>query len=378
MEVVIAPDPGYERAASMKSRLRILPLVAALAGVVTTTLSTRPALAVGQATGRITGTVIEEQTKSPVPGAAIDLSGGTGVHMKGQTSEAGTFELDSIPPGEYDLILRYEGLKPVKRRVFVNADAATPVNIVWSAESSNEETTVVEEERHLTNPDSPQTGQVYTADRQNKLPLARAYQAIASQVPGVSVGGANPNVKGATFQNNRYLVNGLDLTDPVTNTYGANFQQDALETMGVQTGGFEAKYNALGAIISVQTKRGTNEYHGAASAYWGPSALSDYGTFGGQAYEGANGWNYSAQKPSQGTYELNLTARGPIVKDHLFFNTGIRYEHTERGAASGAPRFVQAHPTVFTSLYLTGGITFVPVDSHRFHVEAFGDPTTQD
>ena len=362
----------------MKSRSRILPLLAALASAGITTLSAAPALAVGQATGRITGKVIEQQTQAPVPGAVIDLSGGAGVRMKGSTDDNGLFELDAIPPGTYDLVLRYEGLKPVHRRVAVNADAATPVNIVWSAESAEEETLTVQEERHISNPDSPQTGQVYTSDRQNQLPLARAYQAIASQIPGVTSGGANPNVKGARFNNNRYLVNGLDLTDPVTNTAGANFQQDSLESMSVQTGGFEAKYNALGAIIAVQTKRGTNEFHGAASAYYAPKVLTDYDTFGPQLFDGAKGWDYSAKKPEQGSYELNLSARGPIVKDHLFFNAGIRYEKTDRGQPSGPPRYVQARPTTFTSLYITTGITFVPVDKHRFHVEVFGDPTTQD
>ena len=47
----------------------------------------------------------------------------------------------------------------------------------------------------------------------------------------------------------------------------AQFQQDALESVQVTTGGFEAKYNALGAVIAVQTKRGTNQFRGSASAY---------------------------------------------------------------------------------------------------------------
>ena len=104
-------------------------------------------------------------------------------------------------------------------------------------------------------------------------------RAIASQVPGVTANDGNPNVKGGRGSNNKYLVNGLDMTDPVTNTFSGNFQQDSLEAVQVTTGGFEAKYNALGSIIAVQTKRGTNQFHGAASAYWAPSFLVDYKTF---------------------------------------------------------------------------------------------------
>lgn len=362
-----------------KTKLRFAPFVAALlAGTCTMVVSTRDAFAVGTATGRVIGTVIEQQTQSPVPGAVVTLSGGTGVHQKTQTQEDGTYEFATVPPGKYDLTLTYEGLKPIKRVVNVRADQAAPVNIVWSAESANEETMVVQEERHLTNPDSPQTGQTYSMDRTNELPMARQYQSVANQIPGVTSGGGNPSVKGAGSADNRYLVNGLDTTDPVSNTFSANYQQDALESVSVTTGGFEAKYNALGSIIAVQTRRGTNEFHGAASVYWTPRALVDYKTFGAQTFEGDKPWNYSAKKPEQGAIEANVSAQGPIIKDHLFFNVGLQYGRSTSVQPAGAPRFVQAPSRVFTSIYPLGGLTFVPVDAHRFHVEFFGDPTTID
>jgi hypothetical protein len=363
-------------------KLRITPLLAALAGLsafsAATFLNERDARAVGQSTGRVTGTVIEQATQAPVPGANVNLSGGSGVKMHVQTQEDGSFEISPVPPGDYDLVLSYEGMKPVKRKVHVNPDAATPVNIVWSAESVQEETTVVEEERHLTNPDSPQTGTIVSMDRANRLPIARQYQSISTQVPGVTVGGGNPNVKGARSNNNRYLVNGLDLTDPVTNTFSANFQQDALESVEVRTGGFEAKYNALGSIVAVQTRRGTNKYHGAASAYWAPAFLVDYDTFGAQTYDGTKPWDYSSERPAQGRYELNLTNQGPIIKDHLFYNVGIQYNRSNAAQPAGPPRFVQAPSRVFISYYITAGITFVPVNEHRIHTEFFADPTTID
>ncbi len=338
----------------------------------------RDAHAIGQATGRVTGTITEPQTQAPVPGASVSISGGAGVHKEAQTGDDGTFEIRDVPPGTYDLDVSYPGMKSIRRRVTVRPDAATPMMIEWSAEAAEEETTVVEEERRLTNPDSPQTGEIYSVDRVNQLPLARQYQSIPQQVPGVTVAGGNPNVKGATVRNNRYLVNGLDLTDPVTNTFSANFQQDSLDTVNVTTGGFEAKYNALGSIISVQTRRGTNEFHGATSAYWAPSGLVDYGTFGPASYNGRKGWDYSSVRPEQGRYELNLTAQGPIVKDKLFFNTGIQYLRSNAVQPAGPPRFVQSPSRLFEAIYLLGGITYVPARDHRIHVEAFGDPTTID
>jgi hypothetical protein len=336
------------------------------------------AYAIGQATGRVNGTVIEGQTQAAVPGATITISGGSGVMKRGQTTDDGSFEIGAIPPGVYDLVVTYEGLKPVRRRVVVNPDATTPVSIVWTAEAAAEETTVVEEERHLTNPDSPQTGQIYSTDRTNQLPLQRAYSAISTQVPGVTQGGQNPNVKGARLDNNRLLVNGLDITDPVTNRATAQFQMDALESVQLTTGGFEAKYNALGSITAVQTRRGTNQFHGSAAAYWAPTELVGYDTYGAQVYDGSKPWDYNAQRPTQGRWELNLNAQGPILKDHLFFNVGIRYERANAVQPAGPPRFVQAPSSVSESFYVLGGVTFVPVDAHRIHVEGFIDPQSID
>jgi hypothetical protein len=341
-------------------------------------LSSSDAFAIGQATGRVTGSVIEGVSQAPVPGATVSITGGSGVKKIVQTDENGLFEADAIPPGTYDMVLTYEGLKPFKRRVVVNADAATPVKVVWTAEAEKEEQTVVEEERTVTNPDSSQTGQIYSRERTDKLPIARAYQSISAQVPGATTSGGNPNVKGGRISNNRLLVNGLDITDPVTNQATASFQMDALDNVQLTTGGFEAKYNALGAITTVTTRRGTNQYHGSAAVYWAPTELVDYDTYGPQVYDGSKPFDYSSVRPEQGRYELNLNAQGPIIKDRLFFNAGIRYERSASVQPAGPPRFVQAPSTVFNSIYVLGGVTFVPVPEHRIHVEAFADPTSAD
>jgi hypothetical protein len=361
-------------------KLRYAPLFAALAGAAFATTVTRDARAIGTATGRITGTVIEAASQAPVPGAAITVKGNNGVNKTGSTGEDGTFEIGPLPPETYSLTISYEGMKPIKRKVVVNADQATPVNIVWSAEVAQEETTVVEEERHLTNPDSPQTGQIYSIDRTNRMPITRDYRAVAGQIPGVTSGGgtSDPVVKGARSSSNRFLINGLDINDPVNNTSGVTFQQDTLESVQVITGGFEAKYNALGSIVAVQTKRGTNQFHGAASAYWAPDALVDFQTFGSQLYDGRKEWDYSQRPPTQGKYELNLSSQGPIVKDHLFFNVGAMYTREFGAIPAGPPRFVQTPTREVQRINLTGGITFVPVDAHRIHFEAFGDPATRD
>ena len=103
------------------TKLRFAPFLAALAASSGFIIGTaKDAHAVGQSVGRIIGTVIEAQTQAPVPGANIVVSGGSGVRRNTQTGEDGTFEIGAVPPGTYDFVLSYEGMKPIKRRVVVH------------------------------------------------------------------------------------------------------------------------------------------------------------------------------------------------------------------------------------------------------------------
>src|SRR6187455_394051 len=63
----------------------------AVAVGVSVAFAARDALAVGQATGRVTGTVIEGQSKAPIPAALVTITGGAGVKKVVQTNEEGTF-----------------------------------------------------------------------------------------------------------------------------------------------------------------------------------------------------------------------------------------------------------------------------------------------
>src|SRR5947199_385535 len=73
--------------------------------------------------------------------------------------------------------------------------------------------------------------------------------------------GGNPSIKGGNSRTNRIMIDGLDTSDPVTNTFSANINQDSLAEIQVLTGGFEAKYNALGGIQNLVTNSGSDDLH---------------------------------------------------------------------------------------------------------------------
>src|SRR5713226_6265128 len=132
----------------------------------------RAAHAVGETTGRLIGRVTEAQTGASVPGATITVSNpGLGAPIQTTTSEDGSFDVANLPYGAYDVEISYAGVKPIRRRVAINANQATPLNVAWSAELAQAETTVVVEERHPTRPDTAMTGSTWDIGRENKLPI---------------------------------------------------------------------------------------------------------------------------------------------------------------------------------------------------------------
>ena len=91
----------------------------------------------------------------------------------------------------------------------------------------------------------------------------------------------------------------------------------------VKTGGYGAEYGrALGGVVSIVTKRGTNEWKGGASVYWAP----DWGRESGKDVYSRDPdligtvddrFVYrSANESDQLTY--NVYGSGPLVKDKLF------------------------------------------------------------
>ncbi len=85
---------------------------------------------------------------------------------------------------------------------------------------------------------------------------------------------------GAQSPENAYILDGLNVTDPVYGTFGGNpVTQTAQPTLltnfvqeiDVKTGGFQPEYGrATGGVLNVVTKSGSNEFHGSVFGNFTP------------------------------------------------------------------------------------------------------------
>lgn len=162
---------------------------------------------------------------------------------------------------------------------------------------------------------SATVGTTLTLDTVESLPTGRSYQSYLQLVPGTKPGnnpssrsGVNYSDIGGTIgssSDNVYYLDGVDVTDPTTGTFGANFNSEIIQEQSVIVGGVPAEYAGGSGLISrVITKSGSNEWHGSLNYYLQNDALvaeDEHTTSGGFS-----------------TYDTAFTLGGPILRDRLW------------------------------------------------------------
>jgi hypothetical protein len=351
--------------------MRLRTLTICLLGLLVAFLAL-PGTAYASATaGQIKGQVLDDSGLA-IPDALVTLSSPSLIGGSQQrTSDAdGEFTFVELPPGsDYKLLAQKQGFGAVtKEGVIVSLGRTTNVTVEMKYGG---ETVVVEEQKKTIDTESASHGSTLTKDFLSRIPSGRSYQDVVTQAAGVTGGGGNPNSAGAASNENTFMLDGINITDPVTGTFSVNFNFDAIEEIQVITGGYDPEYGeSLGAVVSVVTKSGGNTLEIIANGFyrnlnWGPKMDSRWSSDG---YEIApTGFDSSGQ-----TVQVGLTISGPIVKDRVWFLGSYEYDRTlYSNVGVELPRDYDGH-------YFFGKLTAQPTSAHRFTVQLQADPTTID
>lgn len=309
-------------------------------------------------TGNIVGKVTDDNG-GPLPGAVVLLDGPRNSRDT-VTNEDGVYRFPLLDSGNYTVTASMTGMRSAKKEVSVRVGKNTIVDFGLSP-STVTETLVVTGESQLVDVTDVSTGGNIEVETFETAAVGRSYQAITALVPGVT-GGGNPNVNGALDGDNQYLVDGVNITDPTTGTFGLNLNFEAIQEVEVITGAASAEFGqSTGATINVVTKSGTNQYEG--SVRW---VMTN------------EDWNSrSPFDVGEARDELidipTFTLGGPIIKDQLWF-FGAFEEGTSssvRGIATG-----QTYNRDFTNTYQTFKLTWSPSQNHTVALTYSEDPAT--
>lgn len=203
----------------------------------------------------------------------------TNVSYPGITNSEGYYSIPFVPPGTYDINVQMTGFeKVVSKGTIAQLNLSVRTDITLHVGSTTSEVTI-----SATNPplstDDAVLGETIDQNKVTNLPIigrrAMDLAATASNIiigPKTSYTGVPP---GATYigagtreVHNSLTLDGITVMNSLGSSSAVTPNPDALSAVQTQTGNYTAQYGAyMGVHINMDTKAGTNQYHGTAYNY---------------------------------------------------------------------------------------------------------------
>lgn len=285
-----------------------------------------PPVSAQTTTGSIRALVTDAEGAS-VPGVSCTAETvASNVKRTGLTGANGEALLSALPPSDkYVVACALSGFNGSRsENILVTSGNTTTLRIGLQLASISEELTITAE-TPLVDMTRATTGQDLTLEFTENLPTARSYQGYLQLVPGVSpdLGGAsgasgNPAARSGmnfadidgvigTSTDNYYYIEGINVTDPETGTFGANLNTEVIQEQKVLTGGIPSEFvGSSGLVSSVITKSGGADFFGSVG----------YGT----ADDGLRADNKHSPDANFSREDASITLGGPLFwKDTLWF-----------------------------------------------------------
>src|SRR5215471_8523397 len=272
--------------------------------------------------------VVTDSSGAVLPGASVEIRNlGTGQTSKLLTDANGNFFAPVLPVGAYRISVSAAGFK-VEVLDNLTLRVADRMKLTVKLEPGTvQETVTVVGVAPLVDTASNTLGGVVNSQQVNALPMnGRDIVELLALVPGMvlQAGATQQSINGASsFRQEgglHFLVDGADASrvdfDILENTYGSSrgrvtrASPDAVEEFRVQASSYSAEYGqALGGVVNIVTKSGTNQFHGSLFDYFRNEKLDS------RAY-----FNRAPQlKPPFRLNQFGGSVGGPILHDKLFF-----------------------------------------------------------
>jgi Carboxypeptidase regulatory-like domain len=300
-------------------------------GLMLVVLFTCAIVAFGQSSS-LSGTVLDSQGNA-VSGATITATSvATSAVRTTTSSKEGSFQIQQLPPGTYKIRTEAKGFKAaVLEDIQVLVSTPLTVNINLTVGAVTDAVTVQGGESTLNTTDAT-IGNTFNSTQIKELPLlSRNVVGLLSLQPGVTTGG---NVNGGRSDTANVTLDGVDVNEQQGGSAFFSVLRttpDSLQEFRVTTTNPNANVGrSSGAQISLVTKSGTNEFHGALFEYhrntrgtannWfnnkaGRYVATDAAVISGLARAG----DEKVPRPKLIRNNFGGAVGGPIKKDRIFF-----------------------------------------------------------
>lgn len=236
-------------------------------------------LASSVATAQISGAAIRGEVRDSsgavVPGALVTIvSNDNGIQLNAQADGEGLYTSPDLIPGRYTLRaskpdFETEVFGPVK----ITVNQTQRVDFVLRPGQPRESVDVEATAAQLLSPETSEISQLIESKPVAELPLnGRVWQQLITLSGGVDPGApgesGSPNpvdIDGQRSKSNLYLVDGISTTSSAQGRTNAfNMPLEAVQEFSVEAGDYSAEFgDAAGGVINIQSKSGTNQWHGS-------------------------------------------------------------------------------------------------------------------
>ncbi len=347
-----------------------------------------------ETTGGLQGTV-KDPSGAVVPNAQVVVTSNTMTGNKtANTDSNGYYRFANLGPGSYLVTITAKGFRTTKREGLVIEVGHLPTVDITLEVGGTE--TVVEVSGATPTIDVTQntTQTNITQDIVQDVPHGRSYQSVIQFAPSArneplegsnilsnGTGGSSPgngsnggafgfSVAGGSDSENSYLVEGQETANLIGGYSHTNVPFDFIQEVQVKSSGVEAEHGgALGGVVNVVMKKGSNAYHGAVFMQFENDAMDGAPSSRSRYNDASSGtptsWgfidpayvNYQPTHRKTSDVFPGFTFGGPLLKDKVFFFLGFNPEWTNQ------ERFVNYGPT-------NGGVTPFSQNQQTYYTTA--------
>ncbi len=282
-----------------------------------------------------------DATGAALPNATVTaVSSGTALTRTTTSSGAGDYAIPGLPVGEYTVTAELTGFKKDSRKVVLQIGQNAAVNFNLAVGQVEQQVTVVAQSE-LVEPTRTSVSSVISEVQIDSLPVnGRQFIDFALLAPGVTVGETTsgstdviiePVTKisfaGQNIHYNLVAIDGADNMSTASGIQKTTPSQEAVQEFRVINTQYSTEAGrAVGGIVNIITKSGTNDWHGSAYWYHRNDALDAKSILASPNLDRLDTCNTPGSLASGGCELLDkliqnqygFTVGGPVKKDKFF------------------------------------------------------------
>jgi len=282
---------------------------------------------------------VSDATGAVIPSATVTaVNVETGVSRTTTGSATGDYSITLLPPGDYTVTAEHSGFQKSAKKVHLDIGAAANVDFSLPIGQVTQEVSV-QDVGEVAEPTRTMVSSVIDEQKIQDLPVnGRQFIDFALLAPGVKIGDTTsgstdviiePVTKlsfaGQNIHYNFIAVDGADNISTASGVQKYTPSQEAVREFRVINSSYSVEFGrAVGGIVNIITKSGTNTFHGSVYEYFRNDKL-DAGSI--LASSDPSTCNTPGDLSSGGCHQLNklrqnqfgVTLGGPLVKNRTFF-----------------------------------------------------------